>query len=264
MQLPLLSVSTVLLAMAIGCTAVMFQGAFVLVVRPPAAVLTVAVAGLILRAVAALFVYYGKLAPGVRLGNIVLALAGLVTPLGFGAAGIQLLTGQPFWQSGDGLALFVVLCSLWLAQGIGFVHFLAGRLAPEGLVHTTRGLNVLFAAAAAIAAQCMFRHDYSHLFGLPYAYFAVLSAATVLWQAAAVLAGKEWRLWWYLTFLACIGPALLLLANHPYLIFPTLTLNDAYNTGVHGVTLVACYGLALAAAYCGVRLVARSLSTPDA
>lgn len=221
---PRWEITNLLLALAVVGMTLLFEDAIALIVDALWPILVVGLAALCVRAGLLLYLFASKAAPGGQLLNYLFALVSLLVPMSLGAAGIYMATGQPFWASGTGVTLFVALITGLLALAAGFIYYIGRRKAPQGVVALSRLLNVLLAGTLAIVLLGVLSGGDSHLFNLPYAYLAVISAGIVLAQSVFVASNKEWQMWWFLAGLTAAAPFLLGLANYPYLIFPEVLL----------------------------------------
>jgi cytochrome bd-type quinol oxidase subunit 2 len=221
---PRWEVTNVLLVLGVAGLAVLSRDALAAVFEATWPVLTVGLAALIIRAGLLTFLFLHKEAPGWRAPNYVFALVSLVVPLSLGAAGIYMATGEAFWLSGTGMALFAALVAGLLALSTGFIYYVGGKKAPQGIVLLSRVLNVVLAGLLALVLLGVLHGGDSHLLNLPYAYLAVISAGIVLAQSVFLAANKEWRMWWFLAALTMMAPFLVGLANYPYLIYPDILL----------------------------------------
>lgn len=223
---PRLEVVNLLLALGIVGMAVLFEDAAGAILRATWPVLAVGFLALVVRAGLLFYLFMHASATGGKMLNYLFAVVSFIVPISLGSAGIYMVTGQPFWRTGEGAALFVCLLVGLLALSAGFLHYLGGKNAPQGLVFITRSLNVTLAAMLAIVLLVVLREGGSHLLNLSYAYLAIMSAGIVLMQSVFVGAGKEWHMWWCLAVLAMVAPFLIGLANYPYLIFPDVMLES--------------------------------------
>lgn len=194
------------------------------IIRDAWPILLVGLAALVLRAALLAYLFVHKSAPGGRLLNYLFAAVSLVVPLSLGAAGIYMVTGDLFWESSIGLTLFGSLLVGMLGLGFGFVYYVGGTKAPQGVVMLSRLFSMALAGILAVILLSVLNGGGSHLFNLSYSYLAVIAAGIVLAQSVFMASGKEWRMWWCLAGLAILAPFLLGLANYPYLIFPEVTL----------------------------------------
>jgi cytochrome bd-type quinol oxidase subunit 2 len=221
---PRLEITNLILAVGVVGLFSQFNDAAVAIVQAVWPVLALGLLALVLRAGLLTYLFLRKSAPGGRLPNYLFALASCIVPLSLGAAGIYMVTGLPFWQSGVGVTLFASLILGLLALSAGFVYYVGGRKAPQGVVVVSRLLNLALAGLLALVLLGVLYGGSSHLLGLPYAYLSVIAAGIVLAQSLFVAANKEWRMWWCLAALALLAPFLMGLANYPYLIFPDVPL----------------------------------------
>lgn len=214
------------LLLVLGCVGmfVLSPEAFESVVKNALPVLVVGILALVVRAGLLAYLFLHKSAPGGRALNYLFAAVSLIVPLSLGAAGIYMVTGGPFWQSGVGFTLFGSLLVGMLALGTGFVYYVGGNKAPQGVVAVSRLCNLALAGLVAIVLLGVLSGGGSHLFNLSYAYLAIIAAGIVLAQSIFMASGKEWQMWWCLASVAVLAPFLLGLANYPYLIFPEVML----------------------------------------
>jgi cytochrome bd-type quinol oxidase subunit 2 len=94
-----------------------------------------------------------------------------------------------------------------------------------------------------------------HLLVASFAIFVLLVAFVVLWQAALWFSARDRYMWWYLSLLAVVSPALLALANQPYLVYSSMSLHRAYGTHAHDDIAIACFGLFLPVILAGFGLL---------
>lgn len=219
---PRWELTNVLLAGGAAGLAARFNDAAVAIVDATWPVLTVGLLALLLRAGLLAYLFATKAAPGGRLLNYGFVLASFVVPLSLGSAGIYMLTGEPFWQTGVGATLFASLAIGLVALAFGFVYYVGGRKAPQGVVLVSRACNLALAGLLAVVLVGVLHGGGSHLLNLPYAYLAVISSGIVLLQAVWLAANREWRMWWGLALLALLAPFLMCLANYPYLVYPQI------------------------------------------
>lgn len=213
----------------------LFHAAWVSVPNDVLAVLVVALVALVIRSVQLLLLSFRNQGTGHTAFNYIFAVASMVLPLSLGAGGISALTGHPFWQTGTGWTFFATLIVWTLALSVSFIDFLSGARATIRMRMSSRVLTLLYGAIVGVVlVQVLWATD-SHLLTLPFSYFAILAAGGVLWQSVAVIARREWRMWWYLSFVAFSGPLLLGLANYPYLTFSDFTLVQAYSSSPAGL-----------------------------
>lgn len=221
---PRWELTNILLVAGLAGLAVRFNDAATAIAQATWPVLAVGLLSLLLRAGFLTYLFATRTRPGGRLPNYAFALASLAVPLSLGSAGIYMLTGEPFWQSGVGVALFASLLAGLLALAFGFIYYVGGRQAPQGVVLVSRVCNLVLAGLLALVLVGVLRGDASHLLNLPYAYLAVIASGIVLLQAVWLAANREWRMWWCLAVLAFLAPFLMCLANYPYLVYPEIML----------------------------------------
>lgn len=221
---PRWELTNILLVAGLAGLAVRFNDAATAIAQATWPVLAVGLLALLLRAGFLTYLFATRTRPGGRLPNYAFALASFAVPLSLGSAGIYMLTGEPFWQSGVGVALFASLLAGLLALAFGFIYYVGGRQAPQGVVLVSRVCNLVLAGLLALVLVGVLRGDASHLLNLPYAYLAVIASGIVLLQAVWLAANREWRMWWCLAVLAFLAPFLMCLANYPYLVYPEIML----------------------------------------
>lgn len=221
---PRWELTNILLVAGLAGLAVRFNDAATAIAQATWPVLAVGLLSLLLRAGFLTYLFATRTRPGGRLPNYAFALASFAVPLSLGSAGIYMLTGEPFWQSGVGVALFASLLAGLLALAFGFIYYVGGRQAPQGVVLVSRVCNLVLAGLLALVLVGVLRGDASHLLNLPYAYLAVIASGIVLLQAVWLAANREWRMWWCLAVLAFLAPFLMCLANYPYLVYPEIML----------------------------------------
>ncbi len=221
---PRLEVINLVLAIGVVGLVVLFEDAAAAILEATWPALTIGLLALILRAGLLLYLFLHKSTPGGKLLNYLFALVSFSVPLSLGSAGIYMVTGEPFWQTGVGATLFVSLLIGLLALAAGFIYYIGGKKAPQGIVLTTRVLNITLAGLLTVILLAVLGGGGSHLLNLSYAYLAVIAASIILLQAVLIAANKEWRMWWCLAVLAAMAPFLMGLANYPYLIFPYVML----------------------------------------
>ncbi len=224
---PRWEITNVLLAAGLLGLTVRFYDATVAIIHATWPVLLTGFLALVARAGMLIYLYATKAKPGGRLSNYVFAFASTTVPLSLGSAGIYMLTGEPFWQSGVGVTLFAALVAGLVALAFGFMYYLGGKKAPQGVVVLSRVANLAMASLLAIVLAGVLSGDSSHLLNLPYAYLAVIAASIVLIQAVLMAANREWRMWWCLAVLALLVPFLVCWANYPYLVYPEFMLDTA-------------------------------------
>ena len=212
--------------LVLGCVGlfVSFPDAAALVVRNAWPLLLVGMIALVIRATLLVYLFLHRSVPGGTVLNYLFVIVSLAVPLSLGGIGIYMVTGSQFWQSGVGCTLFSSLLIGMLALGMGFVHYVGGKQAPQGVVAISRLLNVTLAGLVGVVLLGVLDGGSSHLLNLSYAYLAVIVAGIVLAQSLCMASGKEWRMWWCMVSIAVAAPFFLGLANYPYLIFPNIRL----------------------------------------
>ena len=225
---PRWEITNVLLVVGCAGLVLLSDEAFTAVVQATWPVLVIGFMALAVRAGLLVYLYGRKSASGGKLPNYAFAVSSLLVPLGLGSAGIYMATGQPFWQSSVGTTLFISVAVGLLALSAGFIYYIGGRHAPQGVVSISRFLNMALAGLLAIVLLGVLSGDNSHLLNLSYAYLAVIAAGVVLAQSVCMASSKEWQMWWFLVALALAAPFLLGLANYPYLIYPDVQLSAAF------------------------------------
>lgn len=221
---PRWEITNVLLVIGAAAMVAIFNEAALTVAREIWPVLAAGLAAIIIRAGLLSYLFLHKPARGGRGLSYILAVFSMVVPLSLGSVGIYMVTGQPFWQGGVGVTLFISMVVGLLALSFSFIYFVGGKRAPQGVVMLCRVLNVLLACLLGLVLLVVLNNGESHLFSLPYAYLAVIAAGIVLTQSIFMAANKEWRMWWLLAGLVLVAPFLMGLANYPYLIFPEVLL----------------------------------------
>lgn len=222
---PRLEITNVLLVAGIAGMTTLFNEAAIAVTQALWPVLVLGLLAVLLRAGLLIYLFLRKSAPGGLILNYLFAAASFVVPISLGSAGIYMVTGQPFWQTGVGATLFASLVVGLLALAANFVYFVGAQKAPQGVVRVCRICNAALAGLLTIVLVGVLSGNDSHLLNLPYAYLAVMSAGIVLLQSVFMAANKEWRMWWCLAGLALLAPFLMCLANYPYLIFPDVRID---------------------------------------
>ena len=217
---PRLEMTNVLLALGCAGMALLFKDAAAKVFEAAWPALLVGILALIVRAGLLVYLVMHKTRTGDRALNYIFAAVSFVVPVSLGSAGIYMVTGAPFWGSSVGFTLFITLLVGLAALGAGFMYYIGGKQAPQGVVVVSRVLNLALACLLAIVLLGVLSGGGSHLFNLSYAYLAIIAAGIIMMQSIFLAAGKEWRMWWCLAGLAVLAPFLVGLANYPYLIFP--------------------------------------------
>jgi cytochrome bd-type quinol oxidase subunit 2 len=234
---PLWEVANVFLVLGFAGFAILFSHGLVAIGK---AVLPSLFAGLILlliRACLVLYFSYGKARTGLTWPNALFVLVSFGVPLSFGAVGVHLLLGLSFWQSATGWLMMVALAFGMCALALSFVYFVIGRTPHDRLHVLSRTLNISLCVIMAIALQVWLSHRTLRFVHMPYTDFMIFLGFLVVLQAALWRSARERYMWWYLSALALLAPILLVLANRPYLMYPTVRLTDAYGEGVHNTTL---------------------------
>jgi hypothetical protein len=222
--------------------------------------LAVALAALLTRAGLTMYASWRKVSPGLSYVNYWLMLASVLVPLSVGAAGIHLVTGLPLWRTSEGWVLGIGLCCGVAAVSLSFLYFLSQRQTSRKLIIGGRTANILLAGSTALLLPWVLYCTGSHVLGLGYSYLAVIAAALVLWQAVSLAARKEWRMWWYISFMALAGPVLVAVANFPYLFFPNWTLHEAAGFLAYGPLLLVALSVVGLVVFAGLICLARSLA----
>ena len=240
---PMWEVTNVFLVFGFTGFAVLFNNALVPVSKAVLSSLVVALVALLIRALLVLILFYGKNKTGLTWQNLLFVLASLAVPLGFGAAGIVLLTGQGFWSSPAGWALFVSLCIGLLAMGAAFVYYVVGRTPHDRIHQVSRWLNLALSVVVLAVLQPILFHFQSHLVSYPLMFLMLLAIVLLAAQLLLWITARDRYAWWVLTVFSFAAPLLLSLANRPYLFFSDFTIEGAYGAAAYGP--VAIIGLAV-------------------
>lgn len=204
--------------------------------------LTVGAIAIVLRAGLTMLLKQRKARTGLRWWNLLLAAICFVVPLSFGSAGVRLLIGYNFWDAPSGWALVASLAAGLLALAMSYVYYSVGQT-PHGRIQAlSRILNTLFCVMVALFLQQIILTRQPHLLATPFAGFVLLISFMVLWQAVLWYSARDRYMWWYLSLVGVGSPVLLALANHPYLMFPGVSVADAYaSDSLHWLAVVSLY-----------------------
>ncbi|HVS58545.1 MAG TPA: cytochrome d ubiquinol oxidase subunit II [Candidatus Saccharimonadales bacterium] len=181
-------------------------------------------------------------APGLTVLNWIFMGVSTLIPLSFGAASVHLLTGKSFWQTPSGVLLTAMLVVGLSALMLSFVYYVIGQTPRGRLQFLARWLNIFLCVLGSVALVRVAVHNLPHLLTLSLVWFVGLLSFIIVLQVTAWLTRRERYMWWYLSGVAGVSPLLLMLANRPYLAYPTSTLASAYNGTTYG--LAAVVGLA--------------------
>lgn len=221
--------ANVFLLLGLGGFAIFFNGSLATVILATLPFLAAGAVALTLRLGLIFLLTYGKYRTGLRWSNIFFAVTSFAVPLCLGAIGIRLLTGHHLWQTLGGWALIVSLAFGLLAMAMAYIYYSIG-LTPHGRIQIlSRWLNALFCISVALVLQQLILARQPHLLATPFAGFVLLIAFVVLWQAMLWYSARDRYMWWYLSLVGIGSPVLLALANHPYLMYPQVSLKDAYS-----------------------------------
>jgi hypothetical protein len=244
---PLWLVTTLFLAISIASFASFFRKDLSFFSGAIRTTLFVGIALLVIRAIAVIYIFYGKKhRSGFSAQNIVFLILSFGVPLTIGAVGVSMLSGASFWSNGTGWLLMCALFLGLLALAGAFVYFIVG-LTPQGRTRTiSRLLNTAFCVFVAVFVQRSLALHYAHILTLPFIIFTVLIGLIIIWQVILHLSGQERYMWFYLSLVALSAPLLLALANRPYLIYPNALVSATYsptNIAVqvsYSIALLAC------------------------
>jgi cytochrome bd-type quinol oxidase subunit 2 len=238
---PIWEVTNVFLVFGFTGFGILFNNGIIAVSKAVLSVIAVAMLALLTRAIVVLYLFYHSNIMGLHWLNGLFLITSFITPLGFGAAGIYLLTGQAFWQSQIGWVLGGSLLSGLLALSLAFVAW-----RNQTQIRNLRTLNLLANLLFVLTIFVLLRliPDYlPHLLGVSIVAFAITVAGAAVIQTMFLIAKLEDYMWWILSPMALVLPTLLALANRPYLVFPSLTINQAYGAQAYGAAALIGLGV---------------------
>lgn len=260
---PLWEITNVFLVFGFTGFAVLFSNALPAVSRLLLSTLVVAMVALLARAALVLYVFYGNRPAGNTWYNYGFALASVLVPAAFGAAGIKLLSGYDFWKTAPGIWMMLAMLSGLLALAVCFLAWV-GRGDNRQVTYVSRGLNIAFAALTAIGLQLAVNHGLDHLLGLPFVYLMLVVTFVPLWQVGLwrSAAHDESQMWWYLSIIALVAPVLLAFANRPFLAYPSQTVAGAYAATAYGMAGIVGLAIIFPVLMIGFGLLVWLLRTP--
>lgn len=235
---PIWEITNVFLVLGFAGFAILFSRGVLSIGKAVLPSLIVGLALLLVRACLVLYLSYGKARTGLTWLNLLHVLVSFGVPLSFGAVGVHLLLGTSFWQSMAGQLMWIALSIGLLALALSFVYFVIGRTPHDRLHVLSRGLNFLLCIVMAAALQVWAGSHALHFIHTPYIDFMIFLGFLVFLQIALWRSARERYMWWYMSALAIIAPTLLVLANRPYLMYPSVRLNSAYGAAAHNPALV--------------------------
>ena len=235
---PLWEVTNIFLLLGIGGFVLLYHNAWTSVSKVAVPSLIAGGIALALRIALTLWIHYTKARVGPTGRNLLLVIATFAVPLCFGAVGIRLLIGAPFWDKLTGWFLLLSLFVGFVALALGYVYFVVGQT-PHGRIRAlSRWSNIALFIVTTIGLQNIISHRFSHLLTLPFIYAMLLLSLTIIWQLALWYSARDRYMWWYISAVGIMSPLLFMLANRPYLYFPTIRLQDVYGSSGHPSTVV--------------------------
>lgn len=221
---------------------VLFNNSLQIISHALLSTLVVGLFALLLRSCIVLLMFYVYRGIFPLWGRITFAVTNFAIPLSFSAAGIYLVTGEPFWSSIVGFML--IICVILGIVAIGKL-FLDGQSDSKkkwsGLVLYSAWLMVLgsFLPLAIIYSEIGLQK-------WAVATLDLLSIAGLFMAYLAITDKTKFKLKYYAGFVGLAAPLLMALANRPFLVRGKITLADAYG----------------AASYAGAFLVGSAIILP--
>jgi cytochrome bd-type quinol oxidase subunit 2 len=222
---PLWEVTNVFLVFGFTGITVIFSGALNTINPRVLPVLSFGIVALLIRACLGLIIFYIKPAKNNTPVLATFAIANLIVPMSFAAAGVYFLTGWQFWQSGLGWVLMA--CAVLGSLSIGY---LSTELKTETKSYFEQVLFVswMIMLGSVLPIMQVLRQDIVAskiaLLGLSAMGIAGISCAML-----ANLGTLRFRLWKVAGLIGLVAILLLAWSNRPYLVSGDILLVDAYS-----------------------------------
>lgn len=242
---PIWEVTSIFLVFGFTTLAMVFNNALPVLSRALLSTLLIGFFALLIRACAALMLFYLRPDHSPKWVVWLFGLTCFLVPLSFSAAGIYLLTGEPFWSSIVGFMLMICVI-------LGIVAI--GKLFLDGQTDTKKKWSGLVLYSAWLMALGSFLPLAIIYSGIGLQKWAVatldLLSITGLLLAYLVISEKtKFKLKYYAGFVGLVAPLLLALANRPFLFRDRVNLAEAYGAASYtGAFLVGSVAILAAAA----------------
>jgi len=231
---PLWEITNVLLVFGITALVMLFNNALKSLSHDLMAVLGIALFTMLLRSCLVLSIFYIKDEPYLS-RKLVLPLAAstFLVPLTFGAAGIFLLTGQMFWQTGPGLVCIALEAVSLPVLGLMIV----GRERPQ-LSFITQLLYMTWLLILGCILPLVVSRTLNYWQVGPLSVLGLLSLVGLLVALLNDDKSRHFKTWHYGVLVSLVTLPLLAWADRPYLISGKLTLTSAYGAQTYGSVVV--------------------------
>lgn len=216
--------TNVFLVLGLSSFAVLFNGSLEIISSALLSTLAVGLIALLARSCVVLFLFYAPKDTFPLWGRIIFAVTNFTIPLSFSAAGVYLLTGEPFWSSIVGYMLMISVI-------LGIVA--TGKLFLDGSTDAKKkwsGLVLYSAWLMVLGSFLPLAIIYSGIDLQKWAVAALdLLSITGLFIAYLVITEKiKFKLKYFAGFIGFVTPLLLALSNLPFLLRDKITVADAY------------------------------------
>jgi len=215
---PVWGLTNALLIVAMLVLAIFFGRSTMAVIHLILPALLTGLGVLVVRSVLIIQLFYGKAKTGFTAYNLLYCVLTFMLPLSFGGAGIRLLSGSNFWQSGLGWVLLGALLAGLIALSVSFVYFVVGHTPHDRLHQVASWLTVLLAALLALGLKLTVTDRTKHLHSSVLPVFELLVLSVIIVQGGLSLVKRDRYMWWYLSLFAILTPMLLALADRANLL----------------------------------------------
>lgn len=222
------------------------------------AVLSTLVAGIIAllaRACLALYIFYQSKQRVSQLIKALFLLCNFAIPLSFAGAGVYLLTGQTFWQSGAGWLLMLASFLGLLSVGLAFNSI------RRNLVTVLFGVWLLILCVGVPRQLSVAGSDLNS--PSPLVVFALAGGLLLLVTALSDLLKAKSRVRYYAAIIGFFAPLCLILSIHPYLIAGRLRLDEAFGAQSYAGIVIAGLLIVLPLTAIGFYVFVRLLKMPN-
>lgn len=227
--LPLWEITNVFLVFGFTIFTNMFNSKLVIISQALLPILIVGFIALLVRPSLVLYLFYAKSPKALPLLNILFAAACFTIPLSFVASGVYLLGGHYFWETSAGIVIMLASAMGLTSVGLSFV----AASEPNQPVGRPFWIYFLLLLSWILLlgiglTPTLNQLDYIHLLDQYFNIFIALIDVGLLTFAVMVLKNALNKSWIITATIALLTPLLLTLSHLPYLLFPSIDVEQAY------------------------------------